>query len=478
MKKVISLFLAVLMIMSSIPSLAFSIGDDPSYFKTTNVLSGGKVIGVSIAAKDNNAIYGDVVIPSIKGAQKVIEIQKNGFASCHAIKTIVIPDTVTEIGERAFAGCSDLTEITIPDSVTTIGKNAFEDCDNLKTINIGSHVVGPAEGWGFSTCPNLENINVSGGGSSVFTDSYGGLYVSGTFMGLPLKKTVEDYVISSGTKTIASHAFYGHNLKSVVIPDGVWRIGDFAFYKNGLTSLALPDTVTLVERYAFCGCENITDLYLSSTLSTVEEGAFEGCVNAELKSSFPESVTYIERCAFADCDKLKGIMLKDNVKEIGVGAFSLEADVHYSGNKKNLTTDSSIYGLHYIPSTDLNCSTSGFKYADKCDICAEWAARHVGENQHELVDSAGYVSNATCTKEGVKVLRCKHCYEEFYETIPMRPHSISRNGVCTSCYKDFTEDCGHICHKDGISGFFYKIALIFWKLFKTNMVCSCGMYHY
>ena len=39
-------------------------------------------------------------------------------------------------------------------------------------------------------------------------------------------------------------------------------------------------------------------------------------------------------------------------------------------------------------------------------------------------------------------------------------------------------DCGHICHKAGFLGFIYKIALGFWKLFKTNKTCECGMNHW
>ncbi len=38
--------------------------------------------------------------------------------------------------------------------------------------------------------------------------------------------------------------------------------------------------------------------------------------------------------------------------------------------------------------------------------------------------------------------------------------------------------CKHICHKTGIARFFYKIALFFWKLFKINKECSCGIAHY
>ena len=92
--------------------------------------------------------------------------------------------------------------------------------------------------------------------------------------------------------------------------------------------------------------------------------------------------------------------------------------------------------------------------------------------------------NASCTKAGsyVEVVNCKLCSYKLSsetKTIPVLAHSDeNHDGKCDSCYTDTTVNCGHICHKGGIEGFFYKIARFFWKLFKTNEVCSCGMYHY
>ncbi len=41
-----------------------------------------------------------------------------------------------------------------------------------------------------------------------------------------------------------------------------------------------------------------------------------------------------------------------------------------------------------------------------------------------------------------------------------------------------SNNCSCICHKGGISKFFYKIVLFFWKLFKMHKECSCGVMHY
>lgn len=38
--------------------------------------------------------------------------------------------------------------------------------------------------------------------------------------------------------------------------------------------------------------------------------------------------------------------------------------------------------------------------------------------------------------------------------------------------------CSHMCHSTGFMSFFWKIVCTFWKLFKMNPVCECGMAHY
>lgn len=40
------------------------------------------------------------------------------------------------------------------------------------------------------------------------------------------------------------------------------------------------------------------------------------------------------------------------------------------------------------------------------------------------------------------------------------------------------ENCDHMCHQDGIAGFFWKIVCFFSKLFGLNPVCKCGLLHY
>lgn len=40
------------------------------------------------------------------------------------------------------------------------------------------------------------------------------------------------------------------------------------------------------------------------------------------------------------------------------------------------------------------------------------------------------------------------------------------------------ENCNCLCHKDGFKGFIWKIINTFYKLFKVNSICDCGVKHY
>ena len=131
MKKLLSLFLAVLLIISIVPLGVFSI--DVSAAKSgyyTYEVSNGEATITDV----DESISGNVTIPSTFGGYPVTSIGNYAFYNCKSITNITIPDSVTSIGEWTFGYCESLTSITIPDSVTSIGEGAFEYCSNLKNI--------------------------------------------------------------------------------------------------------------------------------------------------------------------------------------------------------------------------------------------------------------------------------------------------------------------------------------------------------
>ena len=127
------------------------------------------------------------------------------------------------------------------------------------------------------------------------------------------------------------------------------------------------------------------------------------------------------------------------------------------------------------------CTKTGLtegKYCSRCnkDLVAQQVVPAKGHN------FANYYSNnnATCTADGTKTATCANgcgTRDTVTDTGSKKAHiDNNHDGKCDNgCGHDFTAGCGHMCHK---GGFWYKICLFFWKLFRTNRECSCGMYHY
>ncbi len=91
----------------------------------------------------------------------------------------------------------------------------------------------------------------------------------------------------------------------------------------------------------------------------------------------------------------------------------------------------------------------------------------------------------TCTEQGYTLHKCScgDSYKDRY-TDPAG-HTRSQSGDwCSVCGVDMdpvepdTSNCSCNCHKSGFMGFIYKIQRFFWKIFKTNKICACGVAHY
>ena len=105
------------------------------------------------------------------------------------------------------------------------------------------------------------------------------------------------------------------------------------------------------------------------------------------------------------------------------------------------------------------------------------AAYHCPDYIHNWDYSTKVSYKATCTSRAYSTIECMDCGAvNTQEFGPLAPHTDKdHNGRCDVCDADTTIGCHHFCHT---GGFFYKIARFFWKLFKTNKECECGMYHY
>jgi len=122
---------------------------------------------------------------------------------------------------------------------------------------------------------------------------------------------------------------------------------------------------------------------------------------------------------------------------------------------------------------------SGFSF----EVTLEKATHEAEDGSfHPLIYVYGDVP--TCTEVGAEDgLYCEDCGEFIsgHEEIPMYGHwDINGDGYCEICGGEVPlPDCSHICHsKNPVFSLLWKIIRFFNNLFRINLICECGAYHF
>ena len=209
--------------------------------------------------------------------------------------------TTTQEGTRYVpateAGKLEATEITLPTNVQLINVDAFSNMNFYNVLNAENYA-------------NLREV-----GNKVFDDtnfylddtSANGLYVGKV---LVRWQTAHDgqNTIKSDTVAIASNAFIGSTITSIVIPSTVKSIGGNAFYGVvGLKEVTISNNVSTIGEGAFMACSSLITVRIDTQASMLKEiGANAFAKDTMLQVlRLPYSVTTIGKSAFSGCTLLK-----------------------------------------------------------------------------------------------------------------------------------------------------------------------------
>ncbi len=111
------------------------------------------------------------------------------------------------------------------------------------------------------------------------------------------------------------------NIHTVVIDDEVTSIGDYAFYFcDSITTVTIPDSVTSIGKAAFLGCNKLASVDLPKSLVYLRENTFRQC-DSLTSVIIPDGVTHIEALAFGHCSGLIDISIPQSVRFIGDSAL-------------------------------------------------------------------------------------------------------------------------------------------------------------
>ena len=325
-KKIISLLLSVIMIMSVFTIVPFSMSATEAEVAATAETEGDYEYRI---LDDNTAEItgysgggGDVTIPSTLGGYTVTSIGSYAFYSCDGLTSVNIPDSVTSIGDGAFAWCTSLTSIKVAE-----GNTVYDSRDNCNAI-----------------IETESNVLICGCKNTIIPDSVTSIG-SGAFDGCTSLTSIDipDSVTSIGDAAFRSCG----GLTSIDIPDSVTSIGESAFSDcTGLTSIDIPDSVTSIGVWAFAFCESITRIDIPDSVTSIGESAFSGC-SSLTSVAIPGSVTSIGDRTFNSCTSLESVTIPDSVKSIGLWAFAV------CPNLKSVTIPASVtkigdYAIGYV----------------------------------------------------------------------------------------------------------------------------------
>ena len=483
-KRVLSLLLVMLMVMSLVPTSAFAANDVVPYGVTGGYLYFDRSTGEIV---DCDETVTEAAIPSVIRDKEVKRIAAYAFEDCNVLKRITIPSTVTLLSEQAFFGCGGLESIEVdksnsaflseggvlfskdraalyvypcnkPDEIYTmpssviciydnaffantrakkivisensrvIGNGAFFSCDSLEEIFVPKCVesIGYAA---FSCCERLKNISVAKDNPS-YREIDGVVFSNDMTIleGYPAGKTDTTYVIPNGVKYIGEWAFGScDQLINITLPDGIVFVGASAFYEcTGLKSITLPSSVSYIGDRAFKVCGSIETITIPSGVEEIGEEAFMICTS--LKSiNIPKSVTKIGNSAFDCCSSLTDVYYEGSSSQWR--SINL-AEYNTALTSANIHFNSHVHTYEGYTVTAPTCTEPGYT-THKCTSCDySYNDSYIEPLGHNYTEE---VTKPTCTERGYTTYTCSVCGDSYKSDYKDALGHDYKNGTCTRC---------------------------------------------
>ena len=189
-------------------------------------------------------------------------------------------------------------------------------------------------------------------------------------------------------------------------------------YINSITVIKINKGATSIGFSAFHGCSNVTTVDIPNSVTTIGSSAFKYCSNLE-SATIPDGVENLGEEAFAYCEGMKSITLPSSLKAFNRDTiqFTYPKVINYKGTKKQW---SAITGEIFSSA-----------YGTKAWIHNNGTAVKCNDGDFHLYDSGKIVSEATCSKKGVKRFRCTLCNHYYDTSIAKNQNHSYNSGVVT-----------------------------------------------
>ena len=412
-KRVLSLLLVLLMVMSLVPISALA---DKSSTYVAYAVEGGNIYFNKTRGiiTDCDQSVTEVIIPTEIDGVAVTSIDHYAFYQCTSLASVTISNSVTSIGVDAFYACQSLASVNISNSVTSIAAGAFSDCTSLANVAIPNSVTSISHSV-FEGCTSLANID-----------------------------------IPDSVTSIDSSAFQGcTSLVSIDIPNGVGWIGASVFQDcTSLASVYIPNSVTWIGNYAFAGCTSLEGINIPDKVSGIDSSAFSLCT-ALTTVYLPTSVKTIGNGAFRYCTSISDVYYAGDAAQWN--AIKIEpynepltgATIHYGGTAHTHSYTAAVT----VPTcteqgyTTYTCSCGDSYKSDYKDAlghdyqngtCTRCGAKDPSVTPPHTHDYKAAVTAPTCTQAGYTTYTCS-CGDSYKSDYKDALGHDYKNGTCTRC---------------------------------------------
>ena len=283
------------------------------------------VIGEGVESISDNAFHYYENLRSVSLPSTLTSIGEAAFWACSSLQSITLPNNLTHIGLNAFRACHSLTQVLIPASVTNIDGSAFECCTGLTDVVFEGNSLEFGSGATFYDCTSLKNVFFNGTRAD-WTASRGS---SGSVLPAAAQIYYKNDLISSGTCGDDSS---GNNTQwkltkagTLIITVGTGYteggIADFAYgkapwyqdiYDSGIRCLIIGSGIKTIGSYAFADCTDLAEIIVPDGVISIGDGAFLQNSGAK-RVVLPPSTVYIGHGALRDCSALTSVSLPDSM---------------------------------------------------------------------------------------------------------------------------------------------------------------------
>lgn len=485
-KRILSLCLAFVLLLSTIPAVSAITGDDAILYYSEDAelapriaypVEGGsiyfsKALG---AVVDSDKSITSAAIPTEIDGIAVTRISAEAFKNCTQLTSVTIPESITFIGDEAFYQCSALTDAKLPSGLRHLGLRAFYKAKCIEKTETGEY----KDGWllkagyaddgqpprdlridegtigiatsalYFSATGNGTYVRfvlpstiryfsaqalTLGIGTVVFPETYtdllqkdGCLYSKdGKSLVYYLPNNHQSYfVVPEGVETIEEGAFYGaEKLRAVSLPDSLVTIGFQAFRLSGLQIIEFGKNVRTIGDFAF---EYTPLVYVNcgQSLESVGIYAFHDCQEL-LMAVFPATLKEIGEGAFYQCEKLVNCCFEGDVPVIGDFTFR-------SGSFYGMYSITYVEGIQtdILPELVLWYRQGKAGWADlKQYRTSEWTEEEHAHDFHMQV------IEPTCIENGAVIFTCSCGTALIVEELYSQGHQYDKwHGNCIHCGK-------------------------------------------